>query len=96
MPALSFGYSNFKMIETGICEISIPANGDGNVDITFSKKFSSTPTVLFSVVNSTENPGTWGYNTIGITKLTTTGFGARVHSLDNVQRKMRINWIAIL
>jgi hypothetical protein len=84
------------MVETGMCDISIPKNDDGAVDITFSKKFAYTPTVLFSIVNSTSQPGTWGYNTIAITKLTTTGFGARVHSFDTIARELRINWIAIL
>lgn len=89
-------YSNFKIIETGISDISIPANGDASVLVVFQKRFETIPTVTFSVVNSINASGTWGYNTINISQLTETGFIANVHNLESVKREFRVNWLAIL
>lgn len=88
--------SNFKIIETGISNVSIPANGDGSVSVVFQKRFETIPTVTFSLVNSINASGTWGYNTISISGLTETGFIANVHNLESLKREFRINWLAIL
>lgn len=83
------------VIERGRTTIELKANGDKYTDVTFSKTFTTPPTVVVTISDQVETQGYWEYVIVGAVNITTTGFRINTHNVDSSAKTCYANWIAI-
>ena len=84
-----------RVIETGhITGSSVPRGDYVDYDISFTKPFSSAPTVI-ACFQSTSTAGNFGRCTLGVVSVSVSGATIRVFNGDESARGPNVDWIAV-
>ena len=84
-----------RVIETGhITGSSVPSGDYVDYEISFTKPFSSAPTVI-ACFQSTSTAGTFGRCTLGVVSVSVSGATIRVFNGDASARGPNVDWIAV-